>query len=176
MIYIDPGNRRADTMSIVAERCAWRDSKTGEFELVAKACGYLELVLENLAEFYDAGVIEEVPDGPGELRWTKTGHYLWNQWKNGPPRHVVELPERNPQGVEVLPRFVAAMLEDAGWTITGVRGDRLGYFVVDMYRYGGEFEPLIERVLALTAGGHTVLSLSAAEAKTLAPMLLAASL
>ncbi len=161
MIYVDPNERRADTMSIVAEHCAQRNAVTGEFRLIAKACGYLELVLKNLAGFFKAGVIEAIgtedTDGWRELRWTKTGHYLWDQWANGPARRVVLVAEDGPEALQRLPRFAAQMLIDAGWTIDAAwSSDPVDYHVVSISRFeDGNIMPT-ERVLVLTAKGHTV--------------------
>lgn len=188
MIYVEPGNRRADTMSIVSEGLAFRHYVTGEFKLVGKACGYLELVLKNLAEFFEAGVIEPGPrpedrgdgiDWDG-LRWTKTGHYLMQQWKQGPPRRVVEVPAPLKRPARAFPKFAAAMLLDAGWTINDVwYGNPVDHFVVSISRDGDTDagEPLVVgRVLVLTAGGRTMLNLSDTEAKAMMTRLLAASL
>lgn len=185
MIYVEPGNRRADTMSIVSEGCAARHYVTGEFKLIAKACGYTELVMRNLAEFFEAGVIEPSPK-PGDrvdngdweiLRWTKTGHYLWKQWREGLPRRVVEIPAREERPAAVLPKYVAARLQGAGWQVLNVwRNSETGHLVVPIMRYGDGDEPPTERVLVLAVNGRALLSLDrAGEAEALARMLLAAS-
>lgn len=183
MIYIDPGNRRVDTMTIVGEGLAFRHYVTGEFKLVAKACGYLDLALKNLAEFYEAGVIEPSPrpedrgdgiDWDG-LRWTKTGHYLWKQWQEGPPRRVVTVAQEE-QGIQAFPDPARSMLLDAGWTITAVwRQAPLEFFVVHIGRNPeqGGWE---ERVLVTNSVGYVLLDLPRAKARMLLPMFLAATL
>jgi len=180
MIYIDPGDRRADTMNIVAEGLAWRDPDTGEFTLVATACGYLDLVLTNLAEFYEAGVIEEKPHSYSQLQWTKTGHYLWKQWKDGPARRVVQVPEPAERPAAALPNYAAAMLLDAGWTVNGTwKTESLECVVVSITRDGDvdSGEPLVvKKVLVLDRRGRTLLDLSIAQARLLVPTLLAATL
>lgn len=174
MIYVDPGKRRADTMSIVAEHCAWR-REDGTFELVAKACGYLEQVLTNLAEFYEAGVIEEVPGGQGELRWTKTGHYLWKQWKQGPPRIVVGLPAIEPDG-GTIPQASERMLTDAGWSILNVWKVTDGWVVEVMrIRQGEEHEVPQEKVLLLDARGLAYQGLPRDAAHALGASIIAAA-
>ncbi len=172
MIYMEPGNRRADTMTIVSERCAWRDSKTGEFRLVAKACGYLELVLANLAEFYDAGVIEDVPgDCAAPLRWTKTGHYLWKQWQQGLPRAIVELPKIEPDGGTV-PAASKQMLTDAGWETPNTWKISDGW-VAEVFR--DKDDTWQQKVLLLDARGLAYRGLSLADAAALAAAILAAA-
>lgn len=179
MIYIDPGQRRADTMSIVAEHCAWRNVNTGEFKLVGKACGYLERVLTNLAEFYEAGLIY-CRRGTGEwqeLAWTTAGEHLWKQWKQGPPRRVVEMPAPLERPAMELPKHAAAMLLDSGWTVSAVwKTEPLEYLVVSISRADGEKAMPIDRVLVMDARGGVVLDLPGAEAAMMVPMLLAASL
>lgn len=185
MIYVDPGDRRADTMNIVAEGLAQQHSFTGEFRLVATACGYLEQVLINLAGFYEAGVIyakHHQETGGSEhlwktLAWTRTGEYLWNQWRTGPARRIVPVAEQKPEAAQQLPRFAAQMLIDAGWTINGVwHDDPIGYFVISISRFDGDDVMPAERVLVLSGAGRTLLNLGDAEAKRMVPMLLAASL
>lgn len=179
MIYAEPGNRRADTMTIVNERCAQRNAVTGEFRLIAKACGYLDLVLTNLAEFYDAGLIyakhhQETGDLAREwqtLAWTKTGHYLWRQWKQGPPRAVVELPAVEPDG-GTIPKASEQMLVDAGWSILNVWKVTDGW-VVELMRMRDERPQ--EKVLLLDARGLAYRGLPRTDAMALGAAIIAAA-
>jgi hypothetical protein len=178
MIYMEPGNRRADTMTIVGERLAVRHH-TGKFKLVAKACGYLDLVLKNLADFFEAGVIEERgtedTEGWRELRWTKTGHYLWQQWKQGPPRAIVELPGVEQDG-GTIPQASERMLTDAGWSILNAWKVTDGWVVeLTRFRQGEEHEAREEKVLLLDARGLAYRGLPRAEASALAAAVIAAA-
>lgn len=183
MIYIDPGERRADTMSIVNEGCAARHYATGEFKLIANACGYTELVMRNLAAFFDAGVIEPSPkpadrvdNGDWEiLRWTRTGHYLWRQWAEGPLRAVVELPQ--PGQGEQPPKSAMDMLADAGWpgkTILNV-WTVPGGWIVEAQRWPEDDGPPEEIVFTLDSRGLAVQAWPRAEAAAWAATLLAAA-
>jgi hypothetical protein len=173
MIYMEPGNRRADTMTIVGERLAIRHTLTGEFKLVAKACGYLELVLKNLAEFFEAGIIYAKGTGEWqELAWTKTGHYLWQQWKQGPPRAIVELPDIERDG-GTIPQASERMLTDAGWSILNAWKVTDGW-VVELMRFR-QGEAREEQVLLLDARGLAYRGLPRAEASALAAAVIAAA-
>lgn len=179
MIYISPDQRRADTMTIVGEGLAFRHYVTGEFKLIGKACGYLDLVLKNLAEFFEAGVIEPSPmyENRGDgidwdgLRWTKTGHYLWKQWKEGPPRAVVELPVIEPDG-GTIPKASEQMLTDADWSILNVWKVADGW-VVEVMRMRGERPQ--EKVLLLDARGLAYRGLPRTEAHALGAAIVAAA-
>lgn len=179
MIYVDPGDRRADTMNLVFEGLVQRHNATGKFRLIATACGYSEAVLENLVVFYEAGLIEATNEAPASwctVLTTVSGRYLMKQWRNGPARRVVPVAELRPEPAIQFPRHAAQMLTDAGWTINGIWAESpTKYYVVSISRFGDNGMP-VEQVLVLTAGGHTVLNLSDAEAKQMVPMLLAASL
>lgn len=180
MIYAEPGNRRADTMTIVNERCAQRNAVTGEFRLIAKACGYLAPVLTNLAGFYEAGVIEcwgtEDTDGWRELKWTKAGHYLWQQWKQGPRRMVEEMPE-----IVDLPAVTSSgefpvaskmMLTDAGWSVENVWRVEDGWVAEVGREKEGAWQ---EKVLLLDARGLAYRGLSRAGATELGAAIIAAA-
>jgi hypothetical protein len=174
---MEPGNRRADTMNIVGEGLAFRHYVTGEFKLVATACGYLDLVLKNLAEFFEAGVIEPTHraeersgmDWDG-LRWTKTGHYLWKQWREGPPRAVVELPRTAPIA-DFPPKASLQMLADADWSVSNIWKVGDGW-IVEVGRV--KDEAWQEKILVLDARGLAYRGLSRPDAAALAAAILAA--
>lgn len=183
MIWADPGNRRADTMTIVGEGLARRHYFTGEYRLVAKACGYLDLALKNLAELFDAGLIEEVGiperDSWYRLAWTKAGKALWEQWKQGSPRAIVELPEVTPDGGGI-PVASERMLTDAGWSILNAWKnfswhDEGGWVVEVMYRDTTKPTRDRERVMLLDKRGLTILDLSRAEALVMGATIIAAA-
>lgn len=180
MIYVEPNKRRAATMNMVAEGLVERQNYTREFRLVVPACGYTELVLNNLAEFWEAGLIGA--GGPGEPgRWhrvhaTKSGRYLMRQWREGTNRAIVELPEIVDLPAAVasgeLPATSEKMLTDAGWSILNAWRVRDGWVAeVGRVREG----PWEERVFLLDARGLAYRGLSREDANALGAAILAAA-
>ena len=59
MIHMDPGNRRADTLNVVAEGRVQQHSLTGEYRFVGGGPGsWARRALDNLVQFNEAGLIE----------------------------------------------------------------------------------------------------------------------
>ena len=178
MIYMEPGDRRANTLSVVAEGRVQQHSKTGAYRFVGGDPGsWNRKALENLAKFDECGLIEAEQveyDGWASVEVTAAGMYLFGQWKSGPPCAIVELPEVEHDNT--IPKASEQMLVDAGWSILNAWKVADGW-VVELMRIkrSEEHEASEEKVLLLDARGLAYRGLPRADATMLAAAILAAA-
>jgi DNA-binding PadR family transcriptional regulator len=175
VIYMEPGDRRADTLGAVNEGRIVQNNTTGEYAFVGGSVGWLAQALDNLVAFEEAGLIETERlkrDGWARVSVTDAGKYLFRQWRNGPPRAVVELP-----GVErdsIIPKASEQMLVDAGWSILNAWKVADGW-VVELMRVRDEDKRPEEKVLLLDARGLAYRGLSRVDAHALGAAIVAAA-
>jgi hypothetical protein len=94
-------SRSVDTFGLVAEKRVIRHAD-GRIEWTGGGPGsWSGVARERLAEFYEAGLVEEDPeyaglvrfeDGSNLLRLTKAGKFLLRRWLHGPAEMIVEMP------------------------------------------------------------------------------------
>jgi hypothetical protein len=175
MIYMEPGNRRADTLNTVAEGRVQQHSKTGEYRFVGGDPGsWNALALKNLLEFDQCGLIETERaeyDGWAKVSVTAAGMYLFGQWKQGPPRAIVELP-RTASIADFPPKASLQMLVDVDWSVSNIWRVEDNW-VVEIGRV--KDEAWEEKVLLPDACGLAYKTLSRADAAALAAAILAAA-
>ena len=79
--------RRADTLNLVAEQRVVRDIDNDTFDVVGGGIGWHATALRHLAEFHEAGLIEDgevlLSAGRRWQRLTVAGNYLLRRWHHG---------------------------------------------------------------------------------------------